>query len=87
MLPFRVRRYRGRSTGRKGEDVVVLTDARNLPDPYYYYPNLFVTNEYRQTRKSPHTMDKVLPSPRMAVVWATSRGWVNRAGFAGGRWM
>lgn len=73
MLPFRVRRFKGRSTGRKGEDVVVLTDARNSPDPYYY-PNLFVTNEYRQTRKSPNTMEKVLRSAGMAILWAETRG-------------
>jgi integrase len=73
MLPFQVRRFKGRSRGRKGEDVVVLTDRRGSPDPYYY-PNLFATNEYRQTRKSPNTTEKVLRSLGMATIWAAGRG-------------
>ena len=73
MLPFQVRRFKGGSRGRKGEDVVVLTDRRGSPNPYFY-PNLFATSEYRQTRKSPNTIEKVLRSLGMSTLWATVRG-------------
>ncbi|WP_327468483.1 site-specific integrase [Sphingopyxis sp.] len=73
MLSFRVRRFKGQSRGRKGEDVVVLTDLRGSPTPHYH-PNFYVISEYRQVGRSAHTIEKVLRAIGMAKSWAEMRG-------------
>ena len=62
-----VRRFSGRS----GEEVVVLTDRAGMP---YFWPNVFVTSDYRNTASSPNTSVKVLRSLGLARMWAEARG-------------
>lgn len=73
MLSFRVRRFKGQSRGRKGEDVIVLTDLHGSPAPHYH-PNLYAVSEYRQVGRSAHTIEKVLRAIGMAKSWAEMRG-------------
>lgn len=63
MLPFQVRRF----TLGSGEEVVVLTDQHGMP---HFWPNVFVTMEYRNTSKSANTSIKVLRTLGMAQMWA-----------------
>jgi hypothetical protein len=72
MLPFRVRHFIGRTRDRKGEEVVIMTDLRGSPSPHYH-PNLYVTAEYRQVGRSPHTIDKVLRAIGLARMWADAQ--------------
>lgn len=66
MLPFKVRRFRARS----GEDVVIL--VRRCGGPFFY-PNVFVTSDYRNIGKSPNTAARVLRSVGMALMWAETK--------------
>ncbi len=40
----------------------------------YFWPNVFVTSDYRNASKSPNTQAKVLRTIGMAILWARSRG-------------
>lgn len=66
MLPFVIRRFNARS----GEDVVVL--ARRSGG-IFFYPNVFVTADYRNTGKSPNTIARVLRTLGMAIMWAETK--------------
>lgn len=67
MLPFQIRRFKDRD----GEEVVLLIPRGGEPS---FYPNAFVTSDYRNTGKSPNTCEKVLRSIGMAIMWAESGG-------------
>lgn len=67
MLSFRVRRFKDRS----GEEVVLLTRRSGEP---YFYPNVFVTGDYRNIGRSPNTVAKVLRALGMAFMWGESVG-------------
>lgn len=67
MLPFQVRRFRGRY----GDEVILLTRRGGLP---YFYPNVFGTGDYRNTSKAANTVAKVLRSIGLSLMWAESIG-------------
>lgn len=67
MLDFLVRRFIARS----GIEEVVLTDRSGMP---FFWPNVFVTSEYRNASMSPNTQAKVLRTLGMATLWARCLG-------------
>lgn len=67
MLGFKVHRFAARS----GIEETVLTDRAGMP---WFWPNVFVTSEYRNASKSPNTRAKILRTLGMAVFWARSQG-------------
>lgn len=67
MLPFEARRFVSRS----GKEVVVLLNRAGQP---LFWPNVFVTSEYRKASRSANTSVKVLRSLGMAQMWAEAHG-------------
>jgi len=67
MLSFEVRRFPSRSGG----EIAVLLDRSTGPA---FWPNVFVTVEYRKRTASPNTCVKVLRTLGMARMWAASQG-------------
>ena len=67
MLDFLVRSFIARS----GIEEVVLTDRSGMP---FFWPNVFVTSEYRNASMSPNTQAKVLRTLGMATLWARCLG-------------
>ena len=63
MLPFQVRRFRGRDK----QEVVILTRRGGEP---FFYPNVFATSDYRNTGKATNTTARVLRAVGMAMMWA-----------------
>lgn len=63
MLPFQVRRFKGRD----GHEVVILARRGGAP---FFYPNVFATSDYRNTGKSTNTTARVLRALGMAIMWA-----------------
>lgn len=67
MLPFKVRRFAGRS----GEQIDILTDRFGQP---HFYPNAYATAVYRNAGKAPNTTARVLRSLGLAVMWGQTEG-------------
>lgn len=67
MLEFEVRRFQTRS----GPEIAVLLDRGKGP---VFWPNVYVTSEYRKRQASVNTCVKVLRSLGMARMWAASLG-------------
>ncbi|WP_287786725.1 tyrosine-type recombinase/integrase [Acidiphilium sp.] len=67
MLEFQVRRFQTRS----GPEVAVLLDRGKGP---VFWPNVYITSEYRKRQASVNTCVRVLRSLGMARMWAASLG-------------
>lgn len=67
LLPFQVRRFKGRS----GHEVVILIDHGRGPA---FYPTVFMTCRYDKSGTSANTREALLRAIGMARAWAEARG-------------